>query len=45
MLHLIIVILALICFGLATIAAFIGLSPKLNLVALGLFLWLLSTLV
>ncbi|HEX4594013.1 MAG TPA: hypothetical protein VH157_07045 [Bryobacteraceae bacterium] len=41
-LHLVLVILALICF----VFAAVGIStPRGNLVAAGLFLWLLSTLV
>jgi hypothetical protein len=41
-LHLIVLILALCCFG---GAAFDVKPPRVNLLALGLFLWLLGTLI
>lgn len=42
--HLILVILALVCFLAAAIESWAK-KPAVNLVAAGLFLWLLSTLI
>lgn len=44
-LHLILVLLALVCFFVAAFIAFSGRGAKINFAAFGLFLWLLSTLV
>lgn len=43
MLPLVLGILALVCFALAALG--VTASPRLNLVAAGLFFWLLSTLI
>lgn len=40
--HLVLIILGLICFLFAAVGVA---SPRINLIAAGLFLWLLSTLV